>query len=79
MKRRQNPQREVDIWNGRVQVGTAVEYREYPEAAPEIYTTRTAAEVLSGHTSVVWLNGKAGCVSTSACRLPAHKTTPEPT
>lgn len=71
MSRRQNPQREVDIWNSRVKVGDLVKYRSYPEAEPELFRTRTEAEVLSGHTSVVWLEGKSGCVCTSACRMVA--------
>jgi hypothetical protein len=76
MSRRQNPRREADLWNKRVPVGATVEYREVSDAEPQMLTTRTSAEVLSGHTSVVWLNGKAGCVCTSHCRLaPINATT----
>lgn len=58
----------VEKWNAKVSVGDAVEYRSYPEAEPQTFTTQTAAEILSGHTAVVWLNGKSGCVCLDACR-----------
>ena len=57
----------------KVGVGDTVEYRDYPEAEPQTFTTRTPAEVLSGHTAVVWLNGKAGCVCVDACRKEKDK------
>ena len=72
MKRQATMQKEaakaVEKWNGTVAVGDAVEYRGYPEAEPQTFTTRTPAEILSGHTAVVWLNGKSGCVCVGACR-----------
>jgi hypothetical protein len=52
-----------------VKVGDMVEYRSYPEAEPQMFKTRMQAEILSGHTSVVLLSGKAGCVSIEACKL----------
>lgn len=61
-------QARVEKFNGFFAVGDEVEYRSHPDAAPVIYVTRTPAEVLSGHTSVVWLHGKSGCVATDACR-----------
>ena len=66
--RKKDPERDVALWNARVSVGDWVEYRGYPEAEPQIFKTRTAAQVLSGHTAVVWLEGKAGCVTVEACR-----------
>jgi hypothetical protein len=69
--KRPDPQKEVDAWNNAVTVGDEVDYISYPGAKAQRFTTRTAAEVLSGHTSVVWLNGKSGCVATSHCRLVA--------
>jgi hypothetical protein len=62
------PQAQCDAWNAAVKVGDEVEYRSYPEAEPRLFRTRTAAEVLSGHTTVVWLAGKAGCVWIDACK-----------
>lgn len=64
----QKLQAEVDRWNANVPIGTKVEYVEFKDDKnPKLYTTRTAAEVLSGHTPVVWLNGKAGCVALDHC------------
>lgn len=66
-------QRQVDDWNAKVSVGATVEYRSHPGAEPQQFTTRTPAEILGGHTSVVWLDGKSGCVATEACRSVAPK------
>lgn len=66
--RKIDPAKAVEKWNVKVSVGDTVEYREYPEAEPQKRTTRTPAEVLSGHTAVVWLNGIRGCVCVAACR-----------
>jgi hypothetical protein len=60
---------QVDEWNAAIPVGEMVEYRSYPEALPQLFHTRTKASVLSGHTAVVWLEGKSGCVACEACRL----------
>lgn len=67
-KKRPDPAKKVAAWNARVKLGDMVEYRSYPEAPPQRFRTRTAAQVLSGHTAVVWLEGKAGCVCCDACR-----------
>ncbi len=69
MSRRPDPQSEVDAWNAQVSVGDTVEYIDYPGAQPQTFKTRTAAAVLSGHTAVVWLEGKSGCVCVSHCKL----------
>jgi hypothetical protein len=57
----------ADAWNARVAIGQEVDYREIAEAAPRRFRTSTAAEVLSGHTAVVWLAGKSGCVCVTHC------------
>ena len=67
-RKRPNPQAEADAFNANFAVGDTIEYTDYPGATAQRFTTRTAAEVLSGHTSVVWLNGKSGCVCTSDCK-----------
>ena len=60
-------QAEVEAFNARVPLDTEVDYFEY-EGAPLVrYKTRTEAQILSGHTAVVWLKGKAGCVCVSHC------------
>lgn len=70
MSRRPNPQKEVDAWNARVKVGDTVEYSEVIGLTePQTFKTQTPAEVLSGHTAVVWLEGKRGCVCISHCKL----------
>jgi len=58
----------TEEWNAKVKVGDTVEYHSYPGAEPQLFTTRTAASVLSNHTPVVWLNGKSGCVAVDACK-----------
>lgn len=63
-----SPQKVADLWNRTIAVGDAVEFREADGEPPQVYTTRTPAEVLSGHTAVVWLNGKSGCVACELCR-----------
>ena len=68
MKIVKKEQKKVEAWNTRVQVGDMVEYRGHPGAEPKTFKTRTAAELLSGHTAVVWLEGKSGCVAVDACR-----------
>jgi hypothetical protein len=68
--KRSNPQHEVNAFNARIKVGDTVDYYEVLGISkPTRHTTRTPAEVLSGHSSVVWLSGKSGCVATSHCRL----------
>lgn len=58
-----NPLVQVAEFNNLVQVGQEVDYRSDPYAEPVRFKTRCPAEVLSGHTAVVWLEGKSGCVS----------------
>lgn len=68
MNRRPNPQKEVDAWNARVKVGDTVQYEEVKGVTEaQTFKTKTEAEVLSGHTAVVWLEGKRGCVAVSHC------------
>lgn len=61
-------QKLADAWNAMVEVGDTVEYVDHPGAPVETFATATSAEVLSGHTAVVWLVGKRGCVSVDHCR-----------
>lgn len=58
-----NPMAQVAAFNNLVHVGQEVDYRSDPHADPVRFKTRCHAEVLSGHTAVVWLEGKSGCVS----------------
>jgi hypothetical protein len=61
-------EKEVAAFNKRFKIGDEVIYTGYPGATPHRLTTRTEASVLSGHTAVVWLNGKSGCVAVSHCK-----------
>jgi hypothetical protein len=58
-----------DRWNAAHPVGTLVEYAEVKGLTPPTrHATQTPAQVLSGHTPVVWLEGKRGCVCLDHCR-----------
>jgi hypothetical protein len=66
MKNRPNQQNLVDAWNRDCPVGTRVRYWTLArEGEGRVSTTRSKAEVLSGHTAVVWIEGVAGCVALS--------------
>jgi len=55
-------------WNAKHPIGTEVEYHPVIGApAFRLRKTRTQAQVLSGHTAVVWLEGESGCVALEAC------------
>ncbi|MEU4331461.1 hypothetical protein [Nonomuraea dietziae] len=54
----------LNDWNTRVPVGTPVRYwTGYREGEGRISRTRSTARLLGGHTSVVWLDDVAGCIS----------------
>ena len=52
-------------------VGDVVNYSSVIGEAPTRFnlTVKTEPELLGGHTWVVWLDGKSGCVATAACTL----------
>ncbi|MFF3928166.1 hypothetical protein [Streptomyces hirsutus] len=62
-------QQEVDAFNAAHPVGTPVV--AYPDCRPEddpnderlVTRTRSKAEVLSGHTAVVWVHGHSACIA----------------
>lgn len=67
-KKAKSPEAQVDRWNASVKVGDWVEYREVlGEGEGALFRTRSVAQVLSGHTPVVWLEGKRGCVCIEHC------------
>lgn len=75
MTKLQKLEQEVAAFNRRFSVGDPVDYYETRDdidrtGQSKRYHTRTPAQVLSGHTAVVWLEGKAGCVVCSHCFLP---------
>lgn len=51
----------VDRWNANHAVGDAVRFRQ-DDGTTLCTKTRSRAELLSGHTPVVWLDGVSGCV-----------------
>lgn len=53
-------QKQVDEFNSRYPIGQRVSVRK--DAGDDAATiTRSAAEVLSGHSAVIWLEGIVGC------------------
>ena len=53
-------QKQCDDWNTTNPVGTRVILKK--DVGTEVHTkTRSKAEVLSGHSAVVWLEGVSGC------------------
>lgn len=52
----------VKRWNEKAPIGARVAYQTDRGETIQT-TTRSAAELLSGHTPVVWLNGVRGCVA----------------
>lgn len=66
---RPNPAKEVEKWNSANQVGVSVDYRSFKGAEPKRTVTTSPAQVLGGHTAVVFLEGISGCVDISHCTL----------
>ena len=61
-------QDQCDLFNFRNPVGTLIDYHHViGEKSHSTHKTRSKAEVLSGHTAVVWLEGVHGCVALDAC------------
>jgi hypothetical protein len=66
---RPNPaalQRQCDDWNAHYPIGQAVTLQKDKFSASDIRegvstVTRSKAEVLSGHSAVIWLEGISGC------------------
>ena len=59
-KRARLEAQKVQLFNEDVPVGTAVYCRKGDGSIVET-RTRSRAELLSGHTAVVWLDGVSGC------------------
>lgn len=51
----------VRKWNAEYPIGTVVDVQEDFKDAPTRTTTRSVAQVLSGHSVVIWLDGISGC------------------
>lgn len=62
------PQVAADDFNHAIAVGDWIRYREIKgEGDGKLYRTKTPASVLGGHSAVVWLEGKSGCVCCDHC------------
>lgn len=53
-------QKQCDTFNARFPVGQSVSVRK-DDGAGVLTQTRAPAEVLSGHSAVIWLEGISGC------------------
>lgn len=62
-----NPQKQCDAFNARYPVGTKGKLRKDDGTQFET-TTRSIAQVLGGHSAVVWLEGVRGCYLLSRFR-----------
>jgi hypothetical protein len=60
--------RDCDVFNLAFPIGSPVLYEEVIGENPVRYTVRSHAGILNGHTAVVWLEGKSGCVCIDHCR-----------
>jgi hypothetical protein len=58
--KRANMQKLCDDWNAAHPVGTQVLDRLDGRDAPQLTTTRSEAQILSGHSAVIWLDGVSG-------------------
>lgn len=65
-KQSQKPQKQADAFNKKNPVGTPVQYWTGVKEGPgKTGATRSEAQVLGGHTAVVWITGCVGCVALS--------------
>lgn len=65
-------EKQVSGWNSSVKIGDLVTYLDdYKEA--NITRTRSEASLLGGHTAVVWIEGRVGCVNLA--RVKPHAST----
>lgn len=64
VKRAREQAHDVDRFNAKWPVGTKVRYWTGLHEGPgKEGVTRSRAELLSGHTAVVWIEGASGCVA----------------
>ena len=60
-KMQQEMQRTCDEWNSEHPVGTPVMVKLDGQDTPVETVTRSKAQILSGHSVVIWLEGVSGC------------------
>jgi hypothetical protein len=54
-------QKQCDDWNASNPVGSEVLIKLDGRDEPELTTTRSTAQILSGHSPVIWLTDVSGC------------------
>ncbi|HAR44668.1 MAG TPA: hypothetical protein DCS05_00440 [Nitrospiraceae bacterium] len=54
-------QKQCDVFNAACPVGGAVTVKLDGVDEPMVTTTRSEAQILSGHSAVIWLVGVSGC------------------
>jgi len=70
--------RAVETFNERYPVGTPVHFWPgFLTDEPKVSTTRSPAEILSGHTPVVWVEDYAGAIALTHVQPLGFPTTPE--
>lgn len=73
MSRRPNTEKlqaQCDAFNAAYPVGTRVMLQKDFSPAPIETRTRSEAQVLSGHTAVIWLEGVSGCYMLDRVKAP---------
>lgn len=61
-------QKQCDDWNAAHEVGVTVSFEEIKgEGETHRGASYSEAQVLSGHSAVIWLEGKRGCVDLDHC------------
>lgn len=61
-------QAQCDAWNAAHPQGTEISYESIVgEGETHRGRSTSEAQVLSGHSAVIWLEGKSGCVMLSHC------------
>jgi hypothetical protein len=61
-------QKQCDKWNAANPEGTTVSYESIIGQGETFRgKSKSEAQVLSGHTAVIWLEGKSGCVCLDHC------------
>jgi hypothetical protein len=59
---------QVENWNLKWPIGTEVDFHPVIDnPVCRRRKTRSKADILSGHTAVIWLEGESGCVALEAC------------
>lgn len=66
-------QKQCDAWNAKHPVGTTISYEEI-QGRGETHrgASVSEAQVMGGHSAVIWIDGKSGCVDLDHCTAVAE-------